>query len=399
MESFGTRLRHHRERAGMTRAVLGGLVGRSDQWVKALENDRLLQPRLPMLLHLARVLRVQDLGQLTGDVPLSVETFTKASHDALPVVATAMSTYILDGDDLVARPVEELSVRVAEAWRLWHGQPLHRSAVARVLPELIRDVRVATTRADEGSRRATLRLLAQTCHLTQLYLSFQPCPGLVLMCSDRAMHAAQDADDPASLAAAAWYANHAFREAGEQAEARVGLAEACLRLLDPESSEEHRALAGLMHLAIALSHARLGREGDALRQWDAAASAARALGPAYSHPWLLFGAPMVDAYAVTIQADLAHGAAASRLADDLPLSAIPSMTRRAFHLIEAARSYHLRGESIAVVSLLTRALDTSPETADYNVFARAAVQELTRTAGATIRADVVRLAGRLDIPA
>ncbi|MGH4015166.1 MAG: helix-turn-helix domain-containing protein [Pseudonocardiaceae bacterium] len=34
----GQRVRHFRQRAGMTRPVLGGLVGRSDEWVKAVEN-------------------------------------------------------------------------------------------------------------------------------------------------------------------------------------------------------------------------------------------------------------------------------------------------------------------------------------------------------------------------
>jgi hypothetical protein len=43
--AFGARLRAHRERAGKTRPVLGGLVGRSAEWVKALENGRLLPPR------------------------------------------------------------------------------------------------------------------------------------------------------------------------------------------------------------------------------------------------------------------------------------------------------------------------------------------------------------------
>jgi transcriptional regulator with XRE-family HTH domain len=57
----------HRERAGKSRAVLGGLVGRSAEWVKALETGRLLTPRLPMLIRLAEVLGIDDLSALTGD--------------------------------------------------------------------------------------------------------------------------------------------------------------------------------------------------------------------------------------------------------------------------------------------------------------------------------------------
>ena len=42
--TVGQRIRHHRERAGMSRPVLGGLVGRSAEWVKAVESGRLLAP-------------------------------------------------------------------------------------------------------------------------------------------------------------------------------------------------------------------------------------------------------------------------------------------------------------------------------------------------------------------
>lgn len=41
---FGKRVQFYRTRAGQTRAVLGGLVGRSAEWVKAIENGRLGVP-------------------------------------------------------------------------------------------------------------------------------------------------------------------------------------------------------------------------------------------------------------------------------------------------------------------------------------------------------------------
>ncbi|MQA17835.1 MAG: helix-turn-helix domain-containing protein, partial [Pseudonocardiaceae bacterium] len=63
--STGQRVRHFRQRAGMTRPVLGGLVGRSPEWIKAVETDRLLTPRLPLLIRLAEVLGVDDLARLT----------------------------------------------------------------------------------------------------------------------------------------------------------------------------------------------------------------------------------------------------------------------------------------------------------------------------------------------
>ena len=89
----GQRVRYFRERAGMSRPVLGGLVGRSDEWVKAVETDRLMTPRIPLLLRLAEVLQVGDLAQLTGEQKLISAAFTKPAHEALPQVAEALATY------------------------------------------------------------------------------------------------------------------------------------------------------------------------------------------------------------------------------------------------------------------------------------------------------------------
>jgi Helix-turn-helix domain len=61
------RIKHFHNRVGMSRPVLGGLVGRSAEWVKAVETGRLQVPRLPMLLKIARALDVRDLAELTGN--------------------------------------------------------------------------------------------------------------------------------------------------------------------------------------------------------------------------------------------------------------------------------------------------------------------------------------------
>jgi transcriptional regulator with XRE-family HTH domain len=63
----GQRIKHFRQRTGMPRPVLAGLVGRTAEWLKAVENGRLLTPRLPMLLRIAQALNLDDLADLTGD--------------------------------------------------------------------------------------------------------------------------------------------------------------------------------------------------------------------------------------------------------------------------------------------------------------------------------------------
>lgn len=94
---FGQRVRRVRERRGLTRAVVGGLVGRSAEWVKAVENGRLQMPRLPLLLRLADVLGVQDLAELTGgDTPPPKGGGFSARAGKLPAsLPTARPTYVV----------------------------------------------------------------------------------------------------------------------------------------------------------------------------------------------------------------------------------------------------------------------------------------------------------------
>lgn len=392
----GQRLRFYRRRAGMSRPILGGLIGRSAEWVKSVETGKMLTPRLPMLIRLAEVLDVDDLAKLTGDQRLSTATFTRGTHEALPAVARSLASYpiVEPGEPISA---VDLSDRVMQTWGLWHGTKRQRTAIAGLLPTLLGDAQVATRRLDGSDRRSALRSLAQAYHLTQLFLSFQPAPELVTMTGDRGFIAAQDADDPHAVAAAAWYLNHVFRDAGQQHEARVQLATDAAALLRPEAGTEDRALWGLLHLAIALSHAKRGYEGEAWAAWDQADRAVRALPPGYMHPWLMFGRATVDAYAITMHADLAHGAEAVHAADRVDPAALPSATRRSFHLIETARGYSQRSEPVATVHLLRRAWDESPDTLRFNLFARSAVIQLREQNRPTMRAEVNDLARKLDV--
>lgn len=387
---FGKRLKHLRERTGKTRAQLGGLVGKSDQWVKGIETGRLLPPRLPMMLQLAQTLGLADLAELTGDERLTGASYGKTAHEHLPDISRALVSYPQPDD---APPdVGRLAGQVAQAWDLWHGARQHRSAVATVLPSLLYEARTLPRKTSGRERRRALIAQAQVYHLAQLYLSFQPAPELVMLTGDRAMTAAQDADDPKAMAAAAWYLNHVHRDAGQANEARVQLAYDTAALLDPERD---RAEYGLLHLAVALSHAKVGNEGDAWRAWDVAERCARGV----DHPWLKFGPAMVYAYQVTMLADLQKPGEAVRQADHLQLGAIGSATRQAFHTIETARAFHAQREPVATVALLKRAEEIAPETTRFNLFTRAAVTDLAEHGGATVRDDARRLAITLGLAA
>ncbi|MFG2332829.1 hypothetical protein ACGFMM_24810 [Streptomyces sp. NPDC048604] len=168
------------------------------------------------------------------------------------------------------------------------------------------------------------------------------------------------------LACQLWhgFGDHRSRDAGERHEARVDLAMRAAELLDAERGPQDIARIGLLHLAAALSYAKVGQRGNAERHWDRAEKEARRLGDGYSHPWLIFGRGMVDAYAITMNADLIRAGAAVDVAASVDLGPMPSSTRRSFHIIETARAYILQGENVAVIHLLRRGTRPRPRPRD-----------------------------------
>ncbi|MFJ3900184.1 helix-turn-helix domain-containing protein [Streptomyces sp. NPDC090025] len=394
-ETFAQRVRRARDRAGLTRPVAGGLVGRSAEWVKGIENGTIGMPRLPMLIRLATMYEC-DIADLTGDERISATTYTKAMHTDLPVIKRALTAYRLSPDDREPEPAAVLAARVRQAWQLWHGTGDHRSRIASLLPDLLADAQHSVRALDGADRRHALVAQAQAYHLTQLFLSFQPAPDLVMLTGDRSMTAAQDADSPRAIAGAAWYMNHVHRDANEAAEVRVELADQASALLR-QDSEDDLARWGLLQLAVALSYAKTGRAGDAWRYWDRANDAARRLGPNYAHPWLIFGQGIVDGYAITMHNDLMQPGKALDVALALDLDQIPSATRRSYHLVETARAHGMQDEGVAAVALLQKAWRESPETLRYNMYTRMVLPELATAGPRMVRADARALAQELGV--
>jgi transcriptional regulator with XRE-family HTH domain len=407
--TFGQRVQRARERSGKTRAYVADVMGHSVEWVKAVEKDRIAMPGLPKLLRLAHILGVEDITEFTGDDRIAAATYTKREHTALPLMKQALTRYQLAAQDGVPESAEVLAARLRQAWKLWHARDRrtgprnavegNRSRIVALLPSLLADTQHAARTLDGPDRRRALVALAETYHLAQLFLSFQPAPDLVMLTGDRAMSAAQEADSPRAMAAAAWYVNHVHRDAGEAVEARVDLAEQAAALLPASDDPEHIARRGLLYLAVALSFAKTGQAGDAWRYWDKADEAARRLGEGYAHPWLIFGKGIVDGYAITMHNDLVEPWKALEVANSLDLTRIPSATRRSYHLIETARAHGLLSEGAAAVGYLKKAFDESPETIQYNLHTRSVLPQLVKSGPRMVRNDAAVLARELGVPA
>lgn len=398
---IGRRIQRYRERAGMSRPVLAGLVGRSTEWVKAVETGRLQVPKLPMLLKLAQALGLEDLADLTGNGhAVSVERFAGSRHAALSAVQTALTQYRMTpaGDP---PSVPHLAHRLDQAWRVRHSSPDHRTQLGILLPDLIRDAQAAVRLLRGDERRDARRVLSGVYQLADFYVAYQPAPELVWMVADRAMTEGQEADDPYVAAGGTWAMVQALREAGRWDEA-LTLAHDAIRQLQPHldsAPADWRGMVGALEAEVAYVHARRGRHGEAWAHWEAADRIARVLGPRYRHVQSSFSPSVMSAHAVTLGVELRRPAEALRAADALDPATIASVPRRSRHLIEVARAYQQRGERHAVWALLAAAERTAPETIRYNGFAREMLVDLRRRPPTGLSDDVRALCDRVGVPA
>jgi len=193
----GERIQILRERRGLSRPVLAGLVGMSASWLKGIERGTRLPPRLPPLVKLAEALAVGDLAVLAGtDMDLGgaasvpVASFARIPHDAVPAIREAVRDPLLT---VPAGPadVAALAARTADAWLLWHQSSQHRTDVGRILPRLVTDARIAARTAEGSGRRAASAVLADVYALVQHEVVWASEAELTWTAADRAMMAAQ----------------------------------------------------------------------------------------------------------------------------------------------------------------------------------------------------------------
>ncbi|MBV9142693.1 MAG: helix-turn-helix domain-containing protein [Pseudonocardiales bacterium] len=398
----GERIKVLRERRGLSRAVVAGLCGRSESWLKKIEQGTRQAVRLPTLLRLAEILRLDDLAELTGQrLPLAV--YGKSAHPALPALQQVMMTYPLgavSATEVDRLPsVSELQRRLDDAVTLWRTSRHHRTEVGALLPSLLTQTHQVVRVLAGTERRAAAVVLAGTYHMTQKVLAYQPVPELIFLAADRGMAAAQEADDPLAIARSAWYLAHVLRRSGQLDQADRVVTEAA-ELVKPgrdDASSEYRAMWGSLQLARGLTAALDYDFGTAWRFWDMADDIARSLGEDYWHSWNGFGPVNMQLDGVSIDVTLGRYGDAARRAANIEVASIPSVPDRSWYLVEVARGYLARRDDVAVYHLLSRAYQESPEMVKHGQFGRSVIQQLMERNHLVVRSEVRALAAKIDI--
>ncbi len=399
----GRRIKLLRERRGLSREVVAGLCGRSESWLKKIEQGTRQAVRLPTLLRLAEVLRVDDLTELTGQhVPLAV--YGKPTHQATAMLQQVMTTYPLgtvpaaEADRLPS--VSELQSRLDGAVTLWHTSRYPRAEVGALLPSLLMETRQAVRVLASSERRTAAAVLSGTYIMAQKLLAYQQVPELVFFAADRGIMAAQEADDPIAIAKSAWYLVRVFQDSGQldQAERIVKDAAALLKPGLDGASTEYRAMWGSMQLAMGQTAACSYDFGTAWHFWDMADEIARSLDRDYCHSLNGFGPVNMQVSGVSIDVTLGRYGDAARRAETIDVDSIRSPSLRSRYLVQVSRGCLAQRDDIAACPLLSRAYQESPEMVKYGQFGRSVTQELVERNHSAVAGEVRALAEKIDLP-
>jgi transcriptional regulator with XRE-family HTH domain len=394
--STGERVRILRERKGMSREVLAGLVGRSVGWLRKIETNERPLRSLPMMVRIAEALRLSDVSELTGeDIRMPLDSWSRLTHPSVVAVRNAVQGSLYrPAVPLAPQSADVLAGRVTEAWQVWHTSRFQRTEVGNLLPGLIADV-------DHAKRTARSRELFQVSAslyaLAQQYAAHMAEAELYAVLMDRSIEAARDADEPVMLATGAWVSCNGMRE--RDTEGALTLATAAAEDLRPRletGGTELQATFGALCLSAAVTAAKEGRQGDAWRWHDEADATASRLPDGYAHPLTMFGAGNVAVYAVSLNTELKTPGYAIRRAESATAE-VPSVPRRARMLVDAARAQWMRREAAGALAYLRSAHTVSPEEVRYVPPARALAADLARKTTGPLKAEAVALAEAVGV--
>ncbi|GGR32707.1 transcriptional regulator [Streptomyces netropsis] len=297
-------------------------------------------------------------------------------------------------------PPAILRERVEAAWRTWQTSQNRFTESARILPDLLTDVEhaVRSYRAgtDPVARRETLRTAADLYGLLRSYCRRTGRIDLSLLVADRALRAAEDADDPLRIAGAQWNLGHVLLAQNESEGAEQVATLAAEQIQTPKTPDEH-AMAGAVELVAVTAHARR-------RNWWAARTRlerkalpkAKAAGEG-NVGWTVFGPTNVDLHALSIEMLAGEAVEGLRCADRVDISCLPSLERQFTFLLDIARCYDLRREDAAVLVHLLDLEQLAPEDVARSPLARQMLTDLRRRVRPTYRRQVEVLIDRIGL--
>ena len=361
-------------------------MGRTEDWLSKIERGEREIRRLDVLVEVARALRV-TLGDLLGE-PVLLED--EQEYDDVPAVRDAlMAPQRLSRTLFSSMPLEYIDpvpvTRLAEsAWSSYQKGDLGR--VVTALPGLIKTTHQmeAASADDAVYRRPCAAVTARVHHLAATTLSKIGEADLAWIAAERAMHAADESDDPLVLASAARSGTHALLAVGRFDDA-VELGEVAARWLRPRMEAGDPAalsLYGMLYLRTAVAAARHQDRSTASELLAQAGRAAEQLGVDGNYWQTSFGPSNVELHRISAALDLGDIPQVIDSAPRITVDHLP-LERQVTHLIDLARAFSLVAKDDDALHTLLMAERKSPGIVRHSAVVREVGRSMYRRAPAS----------------
>ncbi len=289
-----------------------------------------------------------------------------------------------------------LTREVERAWRLTHGAVFTELVplLVELLPRLESAARAAT---DPAVREQAYALLAGGYQATAAVLVQLGEIETAWVAADRAIAAAERADDPVLMAAGAFRLTLVFQSdrRHDQAELTARTAVDAIAPLVGTGAPEVLSVAGALRLQLAVTAARANDSERAYAELALARELAETLGVDRNDYQLEFGPTNVRLHEIGVAVDIGDAGTALRLAAGVDHRTM-SPERRSRMLIDVARAHLQRRNATGVVRALSEAENTAPEHVRAHRLVKNILYDLVRSehrADPTVR----RLARRCGI--
>lgn len=377
-KAVGRRVAFHRSKRGLSQKELGARISRSESWVSQVERGARRIDRMSVLETLAEALAVPVAD-------LAPESTVVAAATERPRAATSLSLALSSSDALQAVlseaapvDVDRLGSQAALAWEFAHGS--RYEDLSHLLGTLIPELEYAVRKTTGVDRRRVCVAKAKAYHAAAGVLSKMGETAAAWVAVDRAITAAEDADDPLLMAEGAFRLAIVFQGARrfDLAQRTAESAANALGRLVDAGEPEAVAVRGALYLQLAVTSARSNDGDRAYAYLDRARQAAAWLGVDRNDYNTEFGPTNVLLYEVSIAIDLGDAGHALRVAAKADTSRL-SPERQARLLIDVARAHAQRRQLPLMVCTLRQAEQIAPEQVHTHALVRELVEDALRS--------------------
>ena len=359
-QALGRKIAAERRRRGLSQPELARMIDRSVAWVSQVERGVRKVDRMSVLETVATALDI-PLAELAAEAPVvaAVSEEPPGASGLRLVLSGAHALHaMLDGRHAPA--ISTLRTRSREAWELTHAG--RYAELTDLLGSLVPDLETAARTVPETQRAGVFELLATTYQASSAALAKIGEPDAAWIAADRAMAAAERANNPLLVAAGAFRLVFVFIAARhyDQAEETARTAAAALWPKADQGDPQAMSLWGGLTLQRAVIAARANDADTAYGELEQAGRTAERLGDGHNEFNTEFGPVNVRLYEIAVAVELGDAGRALRAAATVDTSGL-SAERQARMLIDVARAHAQRRQISEAVAALVQAEAITPE--------------------------------------